>query len=192
MNLAFPSTTIASLTGAAILATLPSHQAVASINLAYDNAKAETKENECLLENVLKDGHADIGVLGCGYGKVCVEDNTSSAGGRCIKLKYATDFAESRRQLATGCQYLNGTYGSKCVGLDACYGVDETKIGCGSCIGKYACDSMSGDVTIEELSCIGYAACYAASGSDDPITIAGGSCRDNVACAFLKSKHYGP
>lgn len=200
MIFASPSATIASLSGSAFLVTLSSNKVAASTTLPSDHASTRTKRKstECLFEKGFKFDYikfdynnADIGVLSCGYGSVCVEDNTSSIGGRCIKIKYVGDYVTSRRQLATDCQYVNGTFGRKCVGIDACYNADETKIGCGSCIGNYTCDSMSGDVTIGEHSCIGYAACYSASsGSGASITIGDGSCHDNVACAFLKSKEY--
>lgn len=40
----------------------------------------------------------------------------------------------SRRRLVV-CTYSDGTPGEKCVGLDACVGIDASKVGCGSCIG---------------------------------------------------------
>ena len=40
----------------------------------------------------------------------------------------------SRRRLVV-CTYSDGTSGEKCVGIDACLGIDSSKVGCGSCIG---------------------------------------------------------
>lgn len=40
----------------------------------------------------------------------------------------------SRRRLVV-CTYSDGTPGEKCVGNDACVGIDASKVGCGSCIG---------------------------------------------------------
>jgi hypothetical protein len=71
---------------------------------------------------------------------------------------------ESHRQL-TACTFANGTNGLKCVGLDACTGADESKIGCGSCYGTKSCFEPIGNVTIGE-----------------------NSCHDNVACMYLQGK----
>ena len=52
----------------------------------------------------------------------------------------------------------------KCVGEGACDGVDQSKIGCGSCIGMEACVKLASDVTIGANSCVGERACFYASG----------------------------
>ena len=54
----------------------------------------------------------------------------------------------------------------KCVGDYACYkGIDQSKIGCGSCIGYGACaHNLEPDVTIGANSCVGMGACLYASG----------------------------
>lgn len=100
----------------------------------------------------VQDSRVDAGILGCRYGEICAEDKTSSIGGRCVNLK-----VEAHRQL-TGCTFANGTDGFKCVGLDACTGADESKIGCGSCYGIKSC-YRPGVVTIGESSCHDNAAC---------------------------------
>ena len=69
-----------------------------------------------------------MGILRCGSGEVCVEDEASSLGGICQKEEL-TD--ENHRHL-TACTYTNGTAGTKCVGTSACGGVDPNNVGCGS------------------------------------------------------------
>jgi hypothetical protein len=86
----------------------------------------------------------------------CIEDKTSSIGGRCMNLK--GEVIEAHRQL-TDCTFANGTDGNKCVGDNACTGADESKIGCGSCYGTKSCYQPIGDVTIGENSCHDYVAC---------------------------------
>ena len=102
---------------------------------------------------------ADVGLLSCGAGKVCVEDSTSTMGGRCEVLVSADDGAtalepQRERELC-----------EKCVGDWACVGVDQSKIGCGSCIGSEVCGNLHPNVTIGANSCRGgdYA-CYNAQG----------------------------
>ena len=101
---------------------------------------------------------ADVRVLSCGVGEVCVEDLTSTMGGRCEILVIPDDDAaalepQRERQLC-----------KKCVGEHACIGVDQSKIGCGSCMGEAACLSLGSDVTIGANSCVGDYACLEASG----------------------------
>ena len=103
----------------------------------------------------------DVGVLSCGAGEVCVEDSTSTMGGRCEIHVSPDDEAaalEPQRERKL-CE--------KCVGENACYGVDQSKIGCGSCIGVSACvadPEFPSDVTIGENSCVGKKACRFGSG----------------------------
>ena len=95
---------------------------------------------------------ADVGVLSCGVGEVCVEDSTSTLGGRCEVLVNdgAADLEPQReRELC-----------EKCVGSSACQGVDQSKIGCGSCMGTSACGWLASDVTIGANSCRGEYACF--------------------------------
>ena len=199
MIFTFPTATIASFSGAAFVASLPLNQVAASNSLeeyGYPSsgsirAAIGTDGAECSLKNEFKlnDSDADVGILSCGKEEVCAQDNSSSVGGRCIKVKYSGEVkvvVESHRHLAESCNFLNGTAGIKCDGIDACLGADASKIGCGSCIGDSSCNSISGDATIGENSCVGEKACYEAGG-----IIGDGSCHDNVACMRLKGKIYG-
>ena len=101
---------------------------------------------------------ADVEELSCGVGKVCVEDSTSTMGGRCKVLVSADDEAtalEPQRERGL-CE--------KCEGKFACYGVDQSKISCGSCLGIMACFNLASDVTIGANSCIYDQACSEAEG----------------------------
>jgi hypothetical protein len=70
---------------------------------------------------------------------------------------------EGRRQLEE-CTFADGTSGPKCVGYNACVGIDTSNIGCGSCNGDFACSlenpTVSYDrVFVGENSCNGVKAC---------------------------------
>jgi hypothetical protein len=39
----------------------------------------------------------------------------------------------TRRSLKETCTYADNTTGVKCDGVEACYGIDTSKVGCGSC-----------------------------------------------------------
>jgi hypothetical protein len=69
----------------------------------------------------------------------------------------------------------NSTPGKKCDGFKACYGVNTTKISCGSCNGRLACRHAAG--TIGESSCNGKNACYKAAGP-----VGESSCNGIYAC----------
>ena len=74
-----------------------------------------------------------------------------------------TQEQEGRRQLAT-CVFANGTSGTKCVGINACFGIlDVSKIECGSCNGNLSCENTFlpalDKVIIGENSCNGQRAC---------------------------------
>ena len=191
MRFSFSATTIASISGTAYLSTTASTGLAASVSYAYDNtgsirAAKKPKGTECSFVNGFKANQfTDTGILGCSLGEICIEDQTSSAGGRCVK---EDAFVDVHRHLET-CTYSNGTSGTKCVGTSACdSSVDTDKVGCGSCIGNKACGSWTGDVTIGEGSCLGNEACYDMTAAS-PIAIADGSCHDNVACKYNRGKH---
>lgn len=109
---------------------------------------------------------ADTGVLisSCGNSGVCVEDASSSTGGRCIVTIAGTfsNSQEGRRQLVA-CTFADGTPGTKCNGSQACEGIDTSKVGCGSCNGYHACNfssySTTDKVIVKEHSCNGADAC---------------------------------
>ena len=138
---------------------------VAASILEHENSKrsvrtAPKKQNvECAFVNSLSvQKSTDVGVLSCGAGEVCAEDSTSTMGGRCEVLVSADDEAaalepQRERELC-----------EKCVGYYACYGINQSKIGCGSCIGEGACFGLGSDVTIGENSCVGTKACFYSSG----------------------------
>jgi hypothetical protein len=135
------------------------------------------EEQECSFNKSFKVGEAsagaDVGIFtGCGKDESCVEDPASSLGGRCINLyvEHEQDLdktlaVESHRRLASWnrpiqCTFSNGTAGVKCEGDNACfyngrYEINVTNVGCGSCIGEYACSWYKGyrSITIGENSC---------------------------------------
>ena len=62
------------------------------------------------------------------------------------------------------CQFADGKPGTKCDGLDACFGIDSSKVGCGSCNGGNACKFGNGTVSTDKVnvgenSCNGLMAC---------------------------------
>ena len=140
---------------------------VAASILEHENSKRSVrtspkKQNvECAFVNSLSvQKSTDVGVLSCGAGEVCVEDSTSTMGGRCKILESADDEAaaalepQRERELC-----------EKCVGTYACYDVeDQSKIGCGSCMGIGVCAFLGSDVTIGANSCVGDWACFHSSG----------------------------
>ena len=149
---------------------------VAASILEHENNKrsidtvAKKQGVECALaDRITVRKSADVGVLSCGVGEVCVEDSTSTMGGRCDVLVPDNDEAaalEPQRELHEECE--------KCMGNNACSGVvDQSGIGCGSCIGIYACADLASDVTIGDNSCVGELACDRASGEFNIVRLVG-------------------
>jgi hypothetical protein len=128
----------------------------------------------------------DTGILSCAAYETCVEDEMSSAGGRCVALGDVNLTTESHRELvSTPCTFSDGSAGFKCDGEMACpESVDQSLIGCGSCIGDYACQYLDGGTTVGENSCVGYQACYSLEGS-----VGDNSCQNSFSCARTKGKH---
>ena len=225
MRFTFPTATIASLSGVTFLTRTSSSGVAASVSLAYKRtgsvrAAAKSQQGaECSFSNGIQvDSSPDTGILSCGRGETCVEDTTSAAGGRCVRQEGVA--VESHRHLAEACTYSDGTSGTKCVGTNACTGLDTANVGCGSCIGTDACSGFygTGSLTIGEGSCIGDKSCnkiyskdigpvVIGDGSclnnggadacyntyaeyDGGITIGDGSCHDNVGCKFLQGKSW--
>ena len=150
------STSVPSISTSGVAASILEHE-----NSKGSIQKAAKKQNvECAFVDsvgVRKSG-ADVGLLSCGAGKVCVEDSTSTMGGRCEVLVSADDAAaalepQRERELC-----------EKCVGSGACIGVDQSTIGCGACMGFDACRRLAFGVTIGDNSCVGDYACYNADG----------------------------
>ena len=151
---------------------------VAASILEHENNKrsidtvAKKQGVECALaDRITVRKSADVGVLSCGVGEVCVEDSTSTMGGRCDVLVPDNDEAaalEPQRELHEECE--------KCVGDNACSGViDQSGIGCGSCIGLYSCANLASDATIGDNSCVGELACDSASGKFNIVRLVGNS-----------------
>jgi len=127
----------------------------------------------------------DTGILNCAQNYECIPDSTSSSGGRCVSVLSDGKLATVERTLQC----------DKCVGTDACKGLDQsfidTRVGCGSCIGTSACEGLSATSQVGENSCIGYKTCYYAQdafiGSDSCTgdSIVGGDGSKGYACAYL-------
>lgn len=101
-----------------------------------DYVKSSSLGEECLFSKsyYLKGGIADTGILGCSDPEyVCIEDSLSSLGGRCAPPAVA----HRELQKTPPCTV-------KCTGTDACLGVDQSKVGVGSCCGYKACAGVSG------------------------------------------------
>jgi hypothetical protein len=196
MHFTFSTSTITSISGAALLTALTSHKVASKpFNDSFGalKANAKTEGDECSYEKAVKaqQMHLDIGILGtlsCGSGLTCVEDPSSSVGGRCIALVVAEPVIQSVDDTSLPCKYMNGTMGIKCAGDYACSGSDDTRIGCGSCIGISSCRNLTGYVTIGERSCLGDGSCAL-----DPIraevsrvvTIEDNSCVYPLSCIGL-------
>ena len=166
----------------------------ASVIQAHDHQPVEnsfsvpsppnTKGNECSFVNSFgfQVTEVDTGILGCGAHDICVEDPTSSIGGRCIALDEVGDTTTESPHGLTACTFKNGTSGQKCVGSRACFILGQDQIGCGSCIGTKSCSFLYYDVTIGENSCVGEKACFALY----PATSIGdNSCNGSFACYLL-------
>jgi hypothetical protein len=203
MRFTVPTTTITSLSGAALLVALTSREFAASVSHPHKRfnasfgafgAHVKTEGDECSYEKAVrvKEMHLDIGILGtlgCGSGLTCVEDATSSVGGRCVSLVVAEPVIQSVVDVSLPCKYMNGTIGMKCAGADACSGSNDTRIGCGSCIGDFSCNNLTGYVTIGENSCLGEWSCAADPrryGESRFVTIGDKSCVYPLSCVGQK------
>ena len=140
------TTSATSVSTSAVAASILEHE---NIKGSFRTASAKKQGVECTLANTA-DVHspdADLGDLSsCNVGEVCVKDSTSKIGGRCELVVSANNeaaAAEPRRELC-----------EKCTGTSACKGVDQSKIGCGSCQGYQACSGLASGVTIGEQSCL--------------------------------------
>ena len=115
----------------------------------------------------------DVGVLSCKVGETCIEDSMSSIGGRCVvssdevalkfdtsehMTEYAAEYGEAKQ--CKTCDEAGKKF--KCCGEEACHGLDEKNVPCGSCNGKVACSGAKG--AIGRDSCVGEFACFNSSG----------------------------
>eukprot|EP00804_Cyclotella_cryptica_P028877 CCRYP_008459-RB/>CCRYP_008459-RB protein AED:0.08 eAED:0.08 QI:254/0.8/0.83/1/0.6/0.5/6/1423/499 len=155
---------------------------------------------ECLFVNSFKVGSAsaskthdarsnavDTGILSCPSLYTCVEDPSSSMGGRCVSLSGHDGFGyeelyhdgQLHRSLVA-CTFANNTPGIKCEGTAACFGIDANDVLCGSCNGFRACKNAYYS-TIGEVSCNGDNACSSATN----VTVGEGSCIGQNACSSV-------
>lgn len=139
----------------------------AAILASVGAIRAAAEAAECALE-----GHA-MGILSsCADFESCVEDPSSSLGGRCAPSGNAYGHGPAKlhpnRKLAgcsgdypddcIECTMSDGTTaGRKCDGYDACYGIDPNDVACGACNYLYACSLATGPIL--EGSCNGWGAC---------------------------------
>ena len=136
---------------------------VAASILEHENSKgsvrtaAKKQGVECAFVNGITVWKStDVGLLSCGMGEMCVEDSTSTMGGRCkvlVSTKDETADLEPHRERELCVKCVGDGGGTE---EDACTGVaDQSKIGCGSCLGIAACLNLAPDVTIGANSCVG-------------------------------------
>jgi len=187
----------AALAASQAILHIKSTAAVASIvDLAYETESQKQSANESHQSNEecsfvssfnLRKADADLGILSqCSApAHVCVEDASSTLGGRCVPVM------SRERKLQTTCE-------TKCTPASACEGLSQdfidNKIGQGSCCGEEACVGVSESSVIGEKSCIGNKNCF---GMVD-MTVGNNSCNgDSVkgydgyygyACAFAKGE----
>eukprot|EP00804_Cyclotella_cryptica_P002215 CCRYP_018263-RA/>CCRYP_018263-RA protein AED:0.11 eAED:0.11 QI:129/1/1/1/0.5/0.2/5/290/430 len=198
MLFTFPSATIASISGAALVATLSSRDVAANASFPSKpfkssfgsfGARSAALGDECSTVKVLR-ANPDIGILRCGPDGICVEDASSLIGGSCV----AHDEAETLVDVTPGvqslvpvsgipCTFTNGTEGFKCVGKNACPMLSNETAGCGSCIGDYSCFELTEDVTIGENSCVGFSACDVSSMPS--LVVGDNSCIGLLACTSI-------
>ena len=149
----------------------------------------------------------DVGILTpCPIG-TCVEDSTSSLGGRCVELFSEEDYYSdsevtggvtfgigTQRHLQT-CTLADGTASTRCTGRLACVNQNYATVACGSCNGAKSCMGMYKAI-VEEGSCNGAKSCYQVSGGVDMIGMIGvneygysvvgeGSCNGHYSCGYF-------
>ena len=117
---------------------------------------SENQGTECsfVVAGIEVENSPDVGVLSCNTGEMCVEDSTSSVGGRCVLS--GDEVALERPRLGVEECPVDKP---KCMGLYACDYAKKDQIACGSCNGDFACFGV--DNFVGENSCKGYKACFA-------------------------------
>ena len=104
----------------------------------FDDKQARSLGEECsFVSSSLRVDQADIGILSCAEDFVCVEDDRSSLGGRCVS---ADTMQHRKLNTCTKCQN-NG-----CPGLSQDF--IDNKIGAGSCCENNACNGIDEGKTI--------------------------------------------
>ena len=132
--------------GVATTAYLTAQEVLASVqddgSRSYLKVKRATDSkagDEC--PRMIADTDMDMGILGCSEGFRCLDDASSSTGGRCFVIE------ETERRLVSEitCNLDDGTPSYKCKGgiatqqsgqyEEACQGINPDNVGCGSCNG---------------------------------------------------------
>lgn len=115
-----------------VLRTSEASRLAHNVLVEYGSVGSECNDFDFSSSNA--DDDVDVGVLTCDEHSLCVLDDSSSHGGRCIA-------SSTSRELQT-C--------TKCVGTNACGGLNQAfidnYIGCGSCIGTNACSNIDGEL----------------------------------------------
>ncbi|KAL7508230.1 hypothetical protein ACHAXN_008534 [Cyclotella atomus] len=198
MRLSISATSFAAAVAASqALLRLGSNSAVASaVDVAYEKhderlqaaGEHPSLDEECdfVTSFKLRGSDADAGILGCTNPEyVCVEDDSSSRGGRCVPDVFA------HRKLQTS---NTPPCTTKCTGIGACGGgTDPNIVGAASCCGYRACFGITGTSSIDAGSCLGNKACYKMKNA----VIGAKSCRGDskykgedgaygYACAYLQ------
>ncbi|KAL3798284.1 hypothetical protein HJC23_000198 [Cyclotella cryptica] len=106
--------------------------------------------------NEKDDKELDLGILVCKEdGRECVEDSSSSLGGRCLPTLVSSNQGNSISSQETLYDAPHRKLCSKCEGYYSCDGLSPdyiaNNIGCGSCIGDYACRHRGGTGSIVML-----------------------------------------
>jgi hypothetical protein len=147
-----------------ILYSTPNSTVASAVDVSYENETSNAHRNESsllgeecrfVISSRLRGYDADTGILECSNpNHICVEDESSSLGGRCALVRM------NHRELQTS---NTPACTMKCTGFEACGGgTDISKIAGGSCCGYKACFGIT-DTTIAAGSCLGNKACYYAS-----------------------------
>ena len=152
MRFSFPTVTLASISGAAVILTTSTPQSVTAILRFYEDTHEKSLSDqherratfsvgdECVkFRSPGQQDFADVGILGCGLGMQCQSDLTSSTGARCVMLQSGgktnrrlnidygdgSGFYEYYYSPGINCTFANGTSGIKLKGniLDLSSGI---------------------------------------------------------------------
>lgn len=175
MRLLLSTAAFSAATGHTLLT--PSLRAGLDVSNSAQQGQTAAAGAECLFVNSFRADHVsaaksndngsnqvDTGILSCPSSYTCVEDSTSSKGGRCVSLldqggDYSDEsYLDASHRSLVACTFANGTSGEKCVGTQACAAGLVASVSCGSCNGYRAC-RFATYVTFAELTCNGNQAC---------------------------------
>lgn len=173
------------LNGALLVATC-FYQVAASALVSHETKQLERRECTFHSASSSKEAKPDIGILKCKSNEMCIEDEESSTGGRCVAMEH--DQEEVTSPTSTQCTFSNGTIGMKCEGYNACLRIDESHVGCGSCLGDLSC--YYGPYSVEENSCVGKSACfYVGAGDPGRVTVGSFSCHGTDSCRDIQAPY---